>query len=494
MQLRDTSAPDLKRYIIGEYLGQGSTSDVFNVTDALTKKEYVLKQMSLESMGDAERLRVKKEILVMNDVDHPNIVKFRESFSGDNSVNIIMENCECTLEELIERQQDAGGQPFPEEAIIEWMAELLCGLAYLHSRRIVHRDIKTSNIFLTEKNHVKLGDFGVCTVLTSATVAAHSMIGTPLYFSPEVCEEEAYDERSDVWSLGVVFYEMCTLRRPFEAAHLPALIQQILTKDVAPFNTGLDTRFEEIVRRMLSKDPRDRPTAQDLIDKHLVVPPSHPSHPSQKPSRSRLIQQYYGPEIDLPPAPSGGQVAVGQQQQQQRQQQQQLLQKQDNEKNERKNVPPTKAVTPKAKAKKRDPIEKRRPGNKEVGKELNAEERIDAMKRIKNAKSKINMTELRENMLRRRSQLFGEMDASLRDGIPVVIELQPSLLSPGTLDIQRDGSSDCSATVRPKSSFLDDIAAVIRNHSSGGVTIDLEQLEDAASLLCQYKLTNHGLY
>ncbi|EKF32920.1 serine/threonine-protein kinase Nek1, putative,protein kinase, putative, partial [Trypanosoma cruzi marinkellei] len=215
MQLLDTSVPDLERYIIGEYLGEGSTGIVFRVSDALTKKDYVLKQISLESVGNEERLRAKKEILVMNDVDHPNIVKFRESFSGANSVNIIMEHCESTLEELIEQRQADGGEPFPEDVIIEWMAELLCALAYLHSRSILHRDIKTSNIFITRKNHVKLGDFGVCTVLTSTSVAARSMIGTPLYFSPEVCEEEPYDQRSDVWSLGVVFYEMCTLRRPF---------------------------------------------------------------------------------------------------------------------------------------------------------------------------------------------------------------------------------------------------------------------------------------
>ncbi|RNF03998.1 serine/threonine-protein kinase NEK1 [Trypanosoma rangeli] len=297
MQLRDTSAPELARYIIGEYLGEGSTGTAFKVTDAVTGKHYVLKQISLESIGDEEKLRAKKEILVMNGVDHPNIVRFRESFSGTNSVNIVMEHCASTLEELIGRQQAEGGQPFPEDIIIEWMAELLCALAYLHSRSIVHRDLKTSNIFLTEKNHVKLGDFGVCTVLTSTSVAAHSMIGTPLYFSPEVCEGEDYDQRSDMWSLGVVFYEMCTLRHPFEAQHLPGLIQQILTKAVTPFNTGLDARFEAIVRGMLNKDPRDRPTAQDLIDNHLVVPVSHPSHPSQKPSRGRLIQQYYGPEL-----------------------------------------------------------------------------------------------------------------------------------------------------------------------------------------------------
>ncbi|KAH9599087.1 Protein kinase domain [Trypanosoma melophagium] len=484
MEPRDKSAAGLERYIIGEYLGQGSTSDVFKVADALTKKEYVLKQMFLDSMTLEEQLRVKKEILVMNDVDHPNIVKFRESFSGDNSVNIIMESCECTLEELIERQQEEGrGLPFPEDVIIEWMAELLCGLAYLHSRRIVHRDIKTSNIFLTEKNHVKFGDFGVCTVLTSAAVSAQSMIGTPLYFSPEVCESEAYDERSDVWSLGVVFYEMCTLRRPFEAEHLPGIIRQILTKDVAPFNTGLDSRFEEIVRKMLSKDPVDRPTAQDLIDYHLLVPPSHPSHPTQKPSRGRFIQQHYGPELVFSPDPPSNtdspaiQSADGKEQKKQQK------------------VSPsreTKSVPSKGNEKKKV-ISGKKTSNKNNPKVLDAESRAEAMNRIKNAKSKINMSELRQNMLQKRLQLFGDVNPLSNGDIPVIIELQRGLLTPQTSDSGNEYLTSLSSTMNTTSSFIDDIAAVVQKHSSGGSKIDLEQLDDAALLISQYKVTNYGL-
>ena len=78
------------------------------------------------------------------------------------------------------------------------MAQLLCALAHIHAKGILHRDIKTGNIFVTKKNHLKLGDFGVCTLLTNKKLAEASLIGTPLYFSPEVCWQKAYDERSDV--------------------------------------------------------------------------------------------------------------------------------------------------------------------------------------------------------------------------------------------------------------------------------------------------------
>ncbi|KAF5225226.1 hypothetical protein ECC02_001772 [Trypanosoma cruzi] len=498
MQLLDTCVPDLERYIIGEYLGEGSTGIVFRVSDALTKKDYVLKQISLESVGAEERLRAKKEILVMNDVDHPNIVKFRESFSGANSVNIIMEHCESTLEELIERRQADGGEPFPEDVIIEWMAELLCALAYLHSRSILHRDIKTSNIFITGKNHVKLGDFGVCTVLTSTSVAARSMIGTPLYFSPEVCEEEPYDQRSDVWSLGVVFYEMCTLRRPFEAEHLPGLIRQILTKEVAPFNTGLDTRFEEIVRGMLSKNPSDRPTAQELIDSHLVVPASHPSHPSQKPSRGRLIQHYYGPELafrkkETTSSPSDSRLLRKEEEDQEGQWPVPLQLKPLPCKNKSRSSAVTQRESVGVVKGVHKVVTDRMNLGKVAGKELSHEERVKAMKRIKDAKSKINMVELRQNMLYKRLQLFGELNVSPTDEVPVVIELQQRLQPARVTEAISDSSLECSPTMRPRSRFMEDIATVIESHSADGKKIALEELEDAALLLCQYKVTNYGL-
>ncbi|CCW59751.1 unnamed protein product [Phytomonas sp. EM1] len=292
----DRSPLGLERYDVIRYLGSGATSDVFLVVNKKNKRLYVLKQISLSNMTEKDRLQIKQEIFVMDKIDHPNVVKFKESFTGDSSVNIIMEYCECdTLEQLIERRRGKG-RPFAEDLLVEWMAELLCALAYIHSKGILHRDIKTSNIFVTRKNHFKLGDFGVSTFLENNEAGDWRMIGTPLNFAPEVCESATYNERSDVWSLGVVFYEMCTLRPPFEAHNLFSLFEKILTADVAPFQPGLSLRLEEIVREMLNKNPAQRPTAQELIHEHWRVSASHPSHPSQNPQRGRLTQQLYGPE------------------------------------------------------------------------------------------------------------------------------------------------------------------------------------------------------
>nr|CCC89769.1 putative serine/threonine-protein kinase Nek1 [Trypanosoma congolense IL3000] len=502
MRPRDTSAQELKRYVIEKALCLGGGTDVFKVREVSTDKPYVLKQMSLVSMGAEERKRVLKEIYVMSDVNHPNVVKFRESFSGNSSVNIIMEYCKCSLEELIVLQQEEGF-PFPEEVIIEWMVELLSGLAYLHSRRIIHRDIKTSNIFVTEKNHLKLGDFGVCTVLTKTSVAASSMVGTPLYFSPEVCGGEAYDMRSDVWSLGVVFYEMCTLRRPFDAKHLSGLMHQILTQDVAPFDTGLDSRLEEIVLRMLCKEPRDRPTSQDLIDNHLVVPCSHPSHSTQRPSHGRLIQRYYGPELffSCDAAPSWGnggldesKVGPSQAKPTYRKKVEQVQQPPLRIKS----VPPAATRVPlhEPASVRKNFFPQKPPVACDRGRELSAQERAEAMERIKCAKSRINMAELRRSMQQRRLELLGAEGANVTDDIPIVIELksEKQQQSQKLQDNETDAAQEKPRPSQHCPSFLDDIAAVVERHSSGGVKIELDQLDAAASLLCQYKVTNHGIY
>ncbi|KPA80698.1 putative serine/threonine-protein kinase Nek3 putativeprotein kinase [Leptomonas pyrrhocoris] len=541
----DADANRMKDYEVFEHIGSGASGDVYRVVYKPTNRTYVLKKMSLANMSDEEQLRAKQEIIVMDEVDHPNIVKFRESFSDpvDNTVDIVMEYCEFgTLEGLIERQRYEG-RPFPTDVLLEWMAELLCGLAHIHSKRILHRDLKSSNIFVTSKNHLKLGDFGVCTILAFPNAKAESMIGTPLYFAPEVCNNDAYDERSDVWSLGVVFYEMCTLRRPFEGDNLFSLIQQILDSEIAPFNNGVPSELEGLVRLMLDRDPTRRPTAQELIDVHLEVPPSHPSHPSQKPSRGRLLQQFSGPELLYTkpwPSPPGTVVpgaspktatsnSVTSEWIQTSNAVDILMELQrtthgiSNGKKEE-GATEAAAATPAA----RTPAPAgasafpRLSGSASKAKSVKPAKKVGSTQpppttsvikhppsRAKKAPSKspsprveedllngssasITMRDLQLDIQRRRTQMFGDEANLLTDEVPVVIEL-PGGSFPQALDSLRSSSKVEESTVREASSFLADIAAVLDKHTTNGKHINLEHLDDAACLLSQYKFLNYGL-
>lgn len=106
---------------------------------------------------------------------------------------------------------------------------IVCGLAFLHSRKVIHRDLKSQNIFMGEGGIPKLGDFGVAKRLNSAQPMAVSVVGTPLYLSPELCNGEAYDDKSDIWAVGCLAYEVCTGGRlPFTASNHGAVIKRII--------------------------------------------------------------------------------------------------------------------------------------------------------------------------------------------------------------------------------------------------------------------------
>ena len=105
-------------------------------------------------------------------------------------------------------------------------------IQYMHERRVLHRDLKTSNIFLTSNNIIKLGDFGIARVLDSTLEQAKTVVGTPYYMSPEVCENKPYSYASDIWALGCVLYETCTLEHAFKASNLLGLVFKIVQQQV----------------------------------------------------------------------------------------------------------------------------------------------------------------------------------------------------------------------------------------------------------------------
>ena len=127
-----------------------------------------------------------------------------------------------------------------EHVVLKWFVQLCSALKYIHGRKILHRDLKTQNIFLAtvsnEKDFsVKLGDFGIAKILQSTSECANTIIGTPYYLSPELCEDRPYNEKSDVWALGCVLYEMCTLNHAFDGKALCSCLKDIERK--IPANT-----------------------------------------------------------------------------------------------------------------------------------------------------------------------------------------------------------------------------------------------------------------
>jgi len=136
-------------------------------------------------------------------------------------------------------------------------------LHVLHSRKIFHRDLKSANVFLSRDKHAKLGDLNVSKVAKKGLL--YTQTGTPYYASPEVWKDQPYDVKSDIWSLGCVLYEMTTLKPPFRANDMNGLYQKVLKGKFSPIGTSYSKALNHVITKMLSVDPKLRPTCAQIL-------------------------------------------------------------------------------------------------------------------------------------------------------------------------------------------------------------------------------------
>lgn len=159
---------------------------------------------------------------------------------------------------------------FTETEIMNWFVQLCLALDNIHSKKILHRDIKSQNVFLTKENTVKLGDFGISKVLESTADHAMTVQGTPYYMSPEVCQNLPYTYQSDIWALGCILYELCSLKRAFHAENLLGLVFKIVQDKQDPIPDFYSEGLKELINCLLTKDAKDRPRIIEIIRRPFV--------------------------------------------------------------------------------------------------------------------------------------------------------------------------------------------------------------------------------
>lgn len=246
-------------------LGKGSFGTVYKVRRKIDKTVYVMKQINISQLNSAFKTSALNEVKILSSLDNPYVVKYFDSFVEKNLLNIVMEYCEGG--DLANHIRGQLGRPLPENKIWKFFIQMCIGLNYIHSKKILHRDIKSMNIFLAKEEEIRIGDLGVAKAMAETANFAHTMVGTPYYLSPEMCEEKPYNEKSDIWALGCVLYEMCTQKHPFEANNQAALLLKILRGKFNPISSGYSADLTEIIDLCLSKDYRKRPNAGDLLSK-----------------------------------------------------------------------------------------------------------------------------------------------------------------------------------------------------------------------------------
>jgi serine/threonine protein kinase len=264
----------LGKYRVDGILGKGAMGVVYKAFDPWIERVVALKTIRKEmfSLGEQADLigRFKNEAQAAGRLAHPNIVTVYDYGEDAESTYIAMEFVEGTpLDTLM-----LPGSPTALARVLAWMSDLLQGLDYAHSRGVIHRDIKPSNLLVTVGAQVKISDFGVARIESSTLTQAGSMIGTPSHMSPEQFRGEVVDGRSDVFSSGVVLYQLLTGARPFTGS-TSVVMQQILNEQPAPPSAvlaSLGTRFDAVVARALAKSPAERyATARAFLEALLAV-------------------------------------------------------------------------------------------------------------------------------------------------------------------------------------------------------------------------------
>ncbi|XP_028262950.1 serine/threonine-protein kinase Nek4 isoform X2 [Parambassis ranga] len=254
----------MNNYIFIRVVGKGSYGEVNLVKHKADRKQYVIKKLNLTTSSKRERRAAEQEAQLLSQLRHPNIVTYRESWEGDDcQLYIVMGFCEGG--DLYHRLKQQKGELLPERQVVEWFVQIAMALQYLHERNILHRDLKTQNIFLTKTNIIKVGDLGIARVLENQNDMASTLIGTPYYMSPELFSNKPYNHKSDVWALGCCVYEMSTLKHAFNAKDMNSLVYRIVEGKLPQMPSKYDPQLGELIKSMLCKRPEDRPDVKLIL-------------------------------------------------------------------------------------------------------------------------------------------------------------------------------------------------------------------------------------
>ena len=256
----------LSDFEIIKELGKGSYATVYKVKSRLNSNIYVMKKMELNHLKPRQQQECYREVSILRKVSHQNIIKYYSSFLEKEILYIIMEYAELgDLYSLIKHYKKHS-KYFDENDLWKIASEILSGLEYLHSQKIIHRDIKCLNLFITKDRHIKIGDLGVSTITSGMDNLHYTRVGTPLYISPELVKQKPYDYKTDIWSFGCSLYHLASLEPPFSGGNLIVLGNNIVKGVPKSLPHQYSNELRAYIDKMLEKKPENRPSAKEALE------------------------------------------------------------------------------------------------------------------------------------------------------------------------------------------------------------------------------------
>ena len=263
-------------YKTEKVLFESKFGKVYKILEKHSNKFYCLKTIYYKEDFKYNNLL---EIDILQNLNHPNIIKLKEAFKchkPNRCINIITEYCEYgDLLHLIENQN---GNFLSENLILDIFTQIVIGINYIHNHNIIHRDIKPQNIFLTKNNikdinskfFIKIGDFGISKKLKGNCKYGSTFVGTCSYMSPEMIENKRYTIKTDIWSLGVLLYELCCLKKPFISRKINNLFEKIKKCKIKKIPDIYSLNLYNLIKSLLQVDENKRPTAQEIMNNVLI--------------------------------------------------------------------------------------------------------------------------------------------------------------------------------------------------------------------------------
>ena len=252
-------------------LGEGAYSIVLKVRRNYDNNIYALKKVKLLKLSEKEKNNALNEVRLLASVKSSFVISYKEAFfdEKESCLGIVMEYADKgdLYQKITEYKKTA--MLFEESDIWRILLQLIKGLKSLHDLKILHRDLKSANVFLFSDGSVKLGDLNVSKVAKKGL--GYTQTGTPYYASPEVWKDQPYNNKSDIWSLGCVLYEMITLHPPFRAENMEGLFNKVIKGKYKNIPNRFSSDLSEIVRLLIQVDPEKRPSCDELLMNNIIM-------------------------------------------------------------------------------------------------------------------------------------------------------------------------------------------------------------------------------